>query len=523
MRYIPQCHITSLRVTREVLCWTRVAPWFSKLRFPISQFRDTLCKSFPTLNPRYADGNSMLLTITTTHNPATDLGFLLHKNPNRVHTSDLPFGRAHVFYPEATLERCTASLLLEVDPIGLVRGRHGSSGEGRILEQYVNDRPYAASSFLSVAISRVYHSAMAGRSKERPELAATAIPLVARIGVLPCRGGDAFLRRLFEPLGYVVDSKPFPLDDRFAEWGVSPYFDVSLKVTKKLCELLTHLYVLIPVLDNDKHYWVGDDEVEKLLHHGQGWLESHPEREGITRRYLKHRYTLVDDALSRLAEEAAPASEGEDVPERQKEAVIEEPLHLNEHRIQAVIAILLQRGAKTVVDLGCGEGKLVRALLDEKQIERITGFEVSFRTLERLSRRLKEHLVPKQLERIQLLHGSLTYRDTRLESHDAAVVMEVIEHLDADRLSAFERVLFKHAHPATVLITTPNAEYNVKFERLHAGEFRHHDHRFEWTRSQFESWANEAALRFGYAVSFTPIGPVDTALGPPTQMAVFTR
>ncbi|HSK64897.1 MAG TPA: hypothetical protein VK893_13680, partial [Pyrinomonadaceae bacterium] len=110
----------------------------------------------------------MLLTITTTHQPATDLGYLLHKNPVRLHTFPLAIGQAQVFYPEANSDRCTAALLLDVDPVGLVRNRRGPSGEGGTLDQYVNDRPYVASSFLSVAISRVLGSAFGGRSKHRP-------------------------------------------------------------------------------------------------------------------------------------------------------------------------------------------------------------------------------------------------------------------------------------------------------------------------------------------------------------------
>src|SRR5439155_14144884 len=146
----------------------------------------------------------MLLTLTTTHSPATDLGYLLRKNPARPQSFSLSFGKAHVFYPEATTERCTVALLVEVDPVGLVRNRRGPAGEGRTLQQYVNDRPYAASSFLSVAISQVYGSALSGRSRERQALAESELPLEAKLAVLPCRRSEEFLRRLFEPLGYAV-------------------------------------------------------------------------------------------------------------------------------------------------------------------------------------------------------------------------------------------------------------------------------------------------------------------------------
>src|SRR6476620_4273912 len=140
----------------------------------------------------------MLLTITSTNTPATDLGYLLHKNPSRLQSFPLSFGHAHVFYPEANAERCTAALLLDVDPVGLVRNRRGPGGEGGALEQYVNDRPYVASSFLRVAMGRIFRTAMSGVSKDRPELVGQKLPLVARISALPCRGGEAFLRRLFE-------------------------------------------------------------------------------------------------------------------------------------------------------------------------------------------------------------------------------------------------------------------------------------------------------------------------------------
>ena len=465
----------------------------------------------------------MLLTITYTGNPPTDLGYLLHKSPSRVHSFEQVFGKAHVFYPETSAERCTAALLLEIDAIGLVRNRRGPSGEARVLEQYVNDRPYAASSFLSVAIARTFGTAITGRSKERQELADTPLPLEARISVLPCRGGENLLRRLFEPLAYEVTALRHPLDTKFPEWGESPYFTVSLKSTVRLSDLLAHLYVLIPVLDDDKHYWVGDAEVEKLLRHGEGWLRAHPERELITNRYLKHQKRLAREALTRLIGEEEPeAEELAEIHTREEEA-IEKPISLAEQRMGAVMAALRSAGAKRVLDLGCGEGRLLRELLKDKTFAEIVGLDVSHRVLEIAAQRLHlDNLPTMQKERIRLLHGSLTYRDARLAGYDAATVVEVIEHQDAPRLAAFERVLFEFAHPQTVVVTTPNVEYNVKFETLPAGKMRHKDHRFEWTRAEFQSWATSMAARFGYAVRFLPIGPEDPVVGSPTQMGIFT-
>jgi 3' terminal RNA ribose 2'-O-methyltransferase Hen1 len=466
----------------------------------------------------------MILTITTTHVPATDLGYLLHKNPSREQSFSLNFGRAHVFYPEATEDRCSASLLLDIDPIGLVRNRRSSAGSAFALYPYVNDRPYAASSFLSVAIAEVYSSALNGRSKDRPELVDTPLPLHVRIGVLPSRGGEPLLRRLFEPLGYSISAEGYILDEEFPEWGMSRYLTVELTHTIPLRSLLTHLYVLIPVLDDEKHYWVGEDEVEKLLRHGEGWLAAHPERELITRRYLKHRGSLARTALAQLAEGDNLDPDEAESQHDSEERVVEETISLHTQRLAMVCDVLVKSGAGRVLDLGCGEGKLLSLLMRERQFTEIVGMDVSHRSLQIAAERLGLNRLPEQQRgRIALLHGSLIYRDARLAGYDAAAVVEVIEHLEPFRLEAFERTLFESARPGMAVITTPNSEYNVKWPTLPAGKFRHQDHRFEWTRAEFEDWGSRLAQRYGYTVTFHPVGPVDEVVGAPTQMGVFVR
>jgi 3' terminal RNA ribose 2'-O-methyltransferase Hen1 len=459
----------------------------------------------------------MLLTLTLTHTPATDLGYLLGKNPTRVQTFGLSFGQAHVFYPEVAPHRCTAALLLDVDPVGLVRNRRGPAGEGGLLEQYVNDRPYVASSFLSVAISQVYGSALAGKSRERPELAEARLPFEAKLAVVPCRGGERFLRALFEPLGYTVQASRHVLDEQFPEWGPSPYYTVTLSANCRLGDLLSHLYVLVPVLDNEKHYWVGDDEVHKLLRHGEGWLAAHPCRDEITRRYLKHQGSLARAVLAQLVQEGpAREEEGETGPPA------EEKVRLNEQRLEAVQAALKEHNARRVLDLGCGEGKLLRALLHEPSFTEVVGVDVSSRAVE-IARQRLERFPEEVRARAKVHYGSLTYRDERLAGFDAAAVVEVIEHLDPPRLAAFERVLFEFARPGVVVLTTPNREYNVRFETLPAGALRHPDHRFEWTRAEFQAWAERVAQKYRYRVTFRPVGPVDAEVGAPTQMGVFVR
>ncbi|MYE12703.1 MAG: 3' terminal RNA ribose 2'-O-methyltransferase Hen1 [Gammaproteobacteria bacterium] len=449
----------------------------------------------------------MLLTLSTTHRPATDLGYLLHKNPARAQVFDLSFGKAHVFYPEASEERCTAALLLDVDPVGLVRGR------GAVLTDYVNDRPYIASSFLSVAISRVFGSALGGRSAERPELAAQPLPLTAGIAALRC-GGEAPVRELFEPLGYEV-----ALDPPDADAAAGRYRNVTLSGKTRVADLLTHLYVLIPALDDRKHYWIGDDEVEKLVARGKGWLETHPRRETIARRYLKHRGTLVDEALARLSDVSA-----EDEASREPDPVPWTAGPLAEQRMAAVIRALADSGASRVLDVGCGEGRLLESLMAAPQFTEIVGVDVSVGALTRAERRLKlERLPDRQRGRVRLLQGSLTYRDRRLAGYDAAAVVEALEHLDPGRLPMFEQALFTHARPETVVLTTPNREYNVLYPGIPEGGLRHPDHRFEWTRAEFRAWADGVANAHGYTVSHLPVGELDAEHGAPTQMGVFRR
>jgi 3' terminal RNA ribose 2'-O-methyltransferase Hen1 len=466
----------------------------------------------------------MYLTISTTHSPATDLGYLLHKRPGKLHSVSLSFGEAHIFYPEATPDRCTAALLLEVDPVGLVRKPGGPSGEGGLLDQYVNDRPYVCSSFTSVALARVFGTALGGRSKDRQDLANAEIPMSVQIAAVPCRGGEAFLRRLFVPLGYEVQATRLPLDEQFPEWGQSRYWNVTLVAEKRLRDILQHLYVLLPVLDDDKHYWVGKDEVEKLLLRGEGWLSAHPEREEIVRRYLKHQRYLMREAQARLVEEESGDPDQTAEAQAAEESALEERISLNQQRLGSVLAALRQSGAKRVLDLGCGEGRLLSALLADPTFTEILGIDVSPRVLDKAADRLRlDRLPPRKRERIKLLQGSLMYRDARLSGFDAAAVVEVVEHLDPPRLAAFERVLFEQARPATVVMTTPNCEYNKKFETLPPGSFRHKDHRFEWTRKEFQAWANLVSEKNRYSVAFLPIGPEDSAVGSPTQMGIFRR
>jgi 3' terminal RNA ribose 2'-O-methyltransferase Hen1 len=468
----------------------------------------------------------VLLTITTTAELASDLGFLLHKHPGRAQSFDVSVGAAHVFYPEVGERRTTAALLLEVDPVGLVRGRHGPPGEGFALGQYVNDRPYAASSMLAVAIKEVFRTALTGRCASHQELADSPLPLELHVPALPCRGGIDLARRVFEPLGWQVTASAVPLDPTIPDWGESRYLDIRLAGSVRLADALNHLYVLLPVLDDGKHYWVATDEVDKLVRAGGDWLAGHPEKELITRRYLAHKRELTRDALARLAE--VDETEPEDLDNALEGARIvpepDQPAPLSEQRRGAVLAVIRATGARRVGDFGCGEGVLVRDLLADPVIEQVVATDVAARALQFAARKLRlDRMSEPQRDRLRMFQSSLTYRDERLAGLDAAVLMEVIEHIDPPRLEAMERVVFQHAAPSTVIVTTPNVEHNVRYETLPPGTPRHRDHRFEWTRRQFGDWAGAVADRHGYRVRFLPVGADDPEVGPPTQMAVFDK
>ena len=479
----------------------------------------------------------MLLTITAEGENAAALSFLMHKHPDKLQQVELSVGTASIFYPECRKEKVTAALLLDIDPIGMVRNAKNFAGKDFLLGQYVNDRPYVASSFMSSAISKAFSSAMNGNCKEHPEFIDMPLALTAKISVLPApRGGELLIKRLFEPLGYTVEAERHLLDTQFSEWGYGKYFTLTLKNTLPLKDLLSHLYVLIPVLDTEKHYFITQNEVEKLLQKGKGWLEQHPEREIIVSRYLINLKSLVRSAFEVLqAAEDGIIHDTDNETEQDELTKIENTAaahtqlqkvkkeRLHDIRLKLVAEKLKQSGAASVIDLGCGDGKLLRLLLKEKQFTRIAGTDVSYSELEKSQDKLHWNEMPeKQRERLSLFQSSLTYRDKRFCGFDAAAVVEVIEHLDPNRLPALEKSLFTYAKPQTIVLTTPNREYNVRYENLSAGKVRHSDHRFEWTRSEFAAWAERVARENNYTVAFFPVGEEEENIGAPSQMAVFT-
>lgn len=459
----------------------------------------------------------MLLTISTTHFPATDLGYLLHKHPDKFQTIELTMGDAHIFYPEKSDEKTTIGLLLDIDTIKMVKN---SRNNDFILGQYVNDRPYVASSFMSVAISKAFSSAMNGKCKDKPELVEVKMPLEANISIIPApKGGEILIRKFFEPLGYEIKIERHTLNENF-DWGDSKYYTLYLKNTITIKDLLTHLYVLIPALDNDKHYFVNEEEINKLIEKGGNWLKNHPEKEQIIRRYLVNLGSLTKKALKSINIEEEIKNEIEtnalEIPEKKQ--------NLHDKRLQMVANAIQELGVKSVLDLGCGEGKLLKLLLKQKQLLKIAATDVAYKELLKAKENLYyEEMSPKQKERISFFQGSVMYKDRRMEGFEAIAVVEVIEHLELNRLKAFEQVLFQFAKPKYVILTTPNKEFNVMFDKMENEDMRHEDHRFEWTRKEFLDWANKISEKYEYYVEIKGIGEEEKNVGTPSQMAIFKK
>jgi 3' terminal RNA ribose 2'-O-methyltransferase Hen1 len=194
---------------------------------------------------------------------------------------------------------------------------------------------------------------------------------------------------------------------------------------------------------------------------------------------------------------------------------------LHDQRIEAVLAVLRARGATTVLDLGCGAGALALRLIHERRIGRVVGVDLSADALHDLRAGLRDE--PSEIRRkLDLVHGSMTELDGAFGSFDAAVSVESIEHVAPDRLSRFERSVFANLSPATVIVTTPNRDFNGLLG-VPPHRFRHPDHRFEWGRAKFRSWAAGTAGRSGYDVAFHDVAGAHPVFGGATQMAVFRR
>ena len=449
----------------------------------------------------------MLLTITYKGKNTQDLGYLLYKNPARPQYVDLSMGKAYIFYPKVSDEETTIALMVQLDPLDLAKGKDGTNDRG--LFAYVNDRPYVASSFMSNAINRALGTAMTGRCDSRPELAEEQIDLTAKIYMLPVRGDKTFINEVFEPLGYEVSYDTFPVDAQYPGWGECDCVNLTLHCSKRVSELLNQLYILIPVFDLQRHYYVNETDIDGLVKHGEGWLSDHPLCERIVRRYFKMARSYAKEALQKLG-----------IYEDKTETE-DKPLPLDVLRLQAVRDEIISSGARTCIDIGCGEGKLIKLLLEAPDLKHIAGADVVAGEVKKAAERIGYDRLPeRQKEKVTLFQGSLMYQDDRFKGYDCMSVVEVMEHIEPERLPMLEKVVFSWARPATVIFTTPDKTYNTNYD-LEEDELRHEDHRFEWDRETFEEWTQHVCEEYGYTVSIKGIGGKDGEDISPTQMGVF--
>ena len=453
----------------------------------------------------------MLLTLTTTHEPATDLGYLLHKHPDRTQVFETKHANVYAFYPDASPERCEFVLYADIDPVKLVRGEAGSSGGG-VLEDYVNDRPYTASSMFTTMVNEVLRSAIGGRCKERPELAETPIPLKVRFGPMRTDIGRERVERMFCELGYDVT-----LHD--AQGDNPSYVMLELRSERhRVYEVLRHLYVLGTAIDGDRHSYIGEGEVESLVRRGEGWLPEHPDYKWITARFLKRKTSLAEKAVRRLGgeHEAGDGRDGLPPPN------LPERVSMQRTRLTTVARIIAELGGGRIADLGCGEGGLIMEIAHEPDVREVIGIDISLVTLARAGRRMRK-LAPEIGAKVKLVQSLLDCRDHRWKDVDIAACVETIEHIDLERLPRVERCVFGYARPRAVIITTPNREYNRNYEMVGTERLRHRDHRFEWTREEFTRWCSDTAGQYGYRYRIEMVGPVDDEVGTPTQLAVFQQ
>jgi SAM-dependent methyltransferase len=402
----------------------------------------------------------MLLTLQSPEPLDPGFAHLTGNDPPAMRTFDLPEGRAHLFRTGVH----SAALILESE---LPTPAEAPSPPAQAT--------YAAGALLGSALDRIVDSASVPES-DAPRL------IEVRLPALWSPAGETIFTRLFAPLGYRVDAARLPPGPEQPWAGKSPYCSVGLSGRHRLGDVLGHLSVLLPLVDG-RPRGMSDGHAAVLWEKGRAWLETHPEREVLERLLLRRPST----------------GDG------------------HERRHEAVLAALKECGARRVLDLGCGVGTLLQRLLEEPRFEEVVGVEVARRELAEAASRMVDD------GRGRVLHGSLAYRDARLAGFDAAALVEVVEHLDPPQLASLEGAVWEVARPGTVVVTTPNVEYNSLFENYRGGRLRHPDHRFEWTRHEFHTWARAVAARHGYTVRFGAAGPEDARVGPLTQMAVFER
>ncbi|MFC4100784.1 3' terminal RNA ribose 2'-O-methyltransferase Hen1 [Paenibacillus xanthanilyticus] len=452
---------------------------------------------------------------------ANMLSHLLAKNPNNLYEREEKGAKVRLVYTVCDEQRTEAVLHVSPDPIELVKG----SPDSYDITQYINDREFVTSSLFCTYIRPSLGTALNGKPKETfAEWVSHKFALTLSFGPVASNLPEPVVEQLFASLGYEVEQERGEADYPFALKHRSSVRYITLRGRQTLQTALRQLFILMPVLDDYKHYFIGEAEVEKLERYGEGWLEAHPQRELIVKRTLR-----FADVIERYEANREPAREeqngaAEPAAEAASLADGAEPapkVRLNEQRYQAICETVQGLEHKrTVVDFGSGEGKLSARLAELAGVQEVMAVEPSAIARKRAADRFAklaergQGVVPKTVT------GSLFYYDESLRGKDVIVLCEVIEHIEAHRVERAIATILNEYAPHALIVTTPNREYNQVYEMGEA--MRHADHRFEWTRGEFrqacERWRTD-----GYELELQGVGERHEAYGHPTQMAIFRR
>jgi 3' terminal RNA ribose 2'-O-methyltransferase Hen1 len=468
----------------------------------------------------------MLLTITCRGENATDIGYVLRKRPGRLLRFDRNKNTIGVlmYWPRVEDDLCQFAMQLDIDPLDMSPRRPGAIAASNLFD-YVNDRPYATSRLMGSAIAWFLREALYDRPLPEgapDDVRERVFDLEARIFAFEERG---LAKDAFEALGYETDVTPHVLDDEHPSWGLSPYADVRVRKNETVTELLQHLHVMLSALPKPSKNESATKEVaERLLRVSGTWLADHPMRNKLVWRYLSYDRALASDVMDKLActtseDTASDGATSDDATDAEPKAK-HVPLHTQV--LDTVSAIIRESGCTSVLDAGCGDGKLVRLLLGIEQVERIGAADVSATSLRRLQSKLTERRRTAMPDNLDVFQASVTMSDDRLRGYDAICAIEVVEHIDPRRIRDLERVVFEESGASLIVVTTPNREYNRVYG-IPSDLLRHPDHRFEWTRDEFARWVTHVCETYGYTSDMRGVGEVDEAAGQPTLVATFRK
>lgn len=420
----------------------------------------------------------MQLSIYTKSPDARAVSYLLAKNPDNIYERYSKNHAVRFVYHTMTDDELYATIFVTPDALSLVKDEQAYD-----ITHYINDREFAVSSIFLSLIRSALGTALNGKPKEEYEkYVSKHFPLTFEVGPVATSLTDEEIRALWEPLGYEVSIQAVSEQKR------ARFVTLTNSIT--LQQALQQLFILIPVMDDYKHYYIDEKEQERLQRYGEGWLEQHPLRDLIYKKALRFRHLL---------HEAPKENRGS----------------LNMHRYEAIVKQVEKLPHRLVIDMGAGEGKLTEQLAQLQTIDTLYAVDPSNTALLKMKKRFSEadFAVTPTIQ-----WGSLYYEDTAFKGADVFILCEVIEHINEDRLEPFMKLITDSYAPKNIIITTPNAEYNKVYE---LEDMRHDDHRFEWTREQFRSWCSAAAP--GYDLRFEGIGEEHAVFGTPTQMCVMTR